>query len=387
MFLLDAPYVSEFLKRSVERMGVSVLDTPGARRLTDGADIQFISGGDFSCRLAAGERVLANSENALAHIFSCGCHDDLVRQITVCKDKALFRETVAGLHPEYRFMRAASEDLAELDVSGMQTPFVVKPARGFFSLGVHVVRDHALWPEVVRAIEDERSAMNAEYPEEVVNADEYIVEARIEGKEYAIDVYYDEHGDPVITNILHHHFLSEDDISDTLYYTSAEIIETWLEPFTEYVARVGQACEFRNFPMHLEVRVDELGHILPIEANPLRFAGWCVADITCHAWGVDPYECYFKKMRPDWPSLLKKQPEKACVMVIAEVPGHMDRRAITKIDYHGLSTLFEEVLELRTIDYTQYPVFAFAFARMSMAGLERLKGELGDDFSRFITTA
>lgn len=386
MFLLDAPYVSDFLKRTVQQLGQSVLDTPGARRATAGASIDFMDEIDFVSRLGAGERVLANSENALAHIFECGCNDDLARQINICKDKALFRETVAGIHPDYRFMRSTPDALADLDISNMQCPFVVKPARGFFSLGVHVVNDHGQWPEIVERIRGERAAMNAEYPEAVVDAGEFIVEDGIHGEEYAVDVYYDGTGEPVITNIMHHHFMSEDDISDRLYSTSGSIIGTWLAPFTEYAAKVGRACGFRNFPMHIEVRVDEQGAINPIEANPLRFAGWCVADITTHAWGFNPYEYYFTDQRPDWPALIHGREDTVCAMVIGDVPGHVDRGAISAIDYDGFCAMFDTVLELRKIDYTEYPVFAFVFAQTDQRGLDKLKGTLVEDFCRFIVT-
>lgn len=386
MFLLDAPYVSRLLLETVERLEQPVLDIPGARKFTEGTGIELIDNIEFAARLAVGQRVLSNSENALAHIFDCGCYDELVRQIDVCKDKALFRETVAEIHPEYAFKRVGPEELETVDVSHMPLPFVVKPARGFFSLGVHVVNDHAQWPEVVQAIRDEREQMNANYPEAVVNAGEFLIEEGIEGDEYAIDVYYDENGDPVITNILFHHFVSDDDISDRLYYTSTRIIRNWLEPFTEYTAQLGRVCGFRNFPMHLEVRVDEQGHIQPIEANPLRFAGWCVADITIHAWGFNPYEYFFENRRPDWPGLLAEHKGEVTVMVIGDVPAGTDKSSITSVDYDGFQSMFSNVLELRRIDYSEYPVFAFAFARMDQDSLQELKQKLTTDFARFLTT-
>ena len=111
MFLLDNPYVSDFMKQSVLELGQSVLDTDTARRLTAGFDLDFIDEIEFSSRLAGGERVLANSENALAYILKCECQPDLARQIDVCKDKALFRETAASLHPDFMFGRASGDEV------------------------------------------------------------------------------------------------------------------------------------------------------------------------------------------------------------------------------------------------------------------------------------
>jgi len=138
------------------------------------------------------------------------------------------------------------------------------------------------------------------------------------------------------------------------------------------------------FPTHLEVRVNEKGEINAIEANPLRFAGWCVADITYFAWGINPYRCYFENTRPDWHSILEGREGEVCAMVIADVPPSIDRAAITSVDYDGFAAMFDEVLELRRIDYTEYPVLGFVYARMDETALERLKHTLVGDFSRFI---
>lgn len=383
MFLLDAPYVSEFLKQTVRELGLPVLDTPQARRLA-GDGLNYVDAIEFGARMGMGQRIYANSENGLEHVLRCGCHEDLGRQVNICKDKALFRETVAELHPGYRFFRVTPDELDAVDVSDVPFPVVVKPARGFFSLGVHVVNEPGQWEQAVQAIRDERETMNTEYPEEVVNSGEYIVEQAIPGDEYAIDVYYDDNGQPVITNILYHHFMGVDDVSDRLYYISAAIIETWLEPFTHYVTKMGRACGFRNFPVHLEVRVGDDGSINPIEANPLRFAGWCVADITTHAWGFNPYEYYFKGLKPDWPALLEERRDTACAMVIGDIASGTDRERITRVDYDGFCDLFDTVLELRKINYTEYPVFAFAFIQVELAKLDALKESLACDFGRFV---
>jgi len=384
MFLLDAPYVSDFLRQTVQNLNLPVLDTVGARALAGSDGIDYIDEIEFAARLAMDQRLYANSENALAHLMDCGCNEDLARQVDICKDKALFRETIAAAHPDYTFRRVAIDDLADFDVTCMPVPFVAKPARGFFSLGVHVVNDHGEWPQVVEAIHAGREAMNKEYPEAVVNAGEFILEEGIPGEEYAIDVYYGNDGEPVITNILHHHFMDAEDVSDRLYYTSVKIITDWLAPFTEYVTTVGKACGFRNFPIHIEVRADDNGNINAIEANPLRFAGWCVADTTYYAWGFNPYEYYFSNKRPDWQALIEGREGEVCAMVIADVPPSIDRNAIVSIDQAAFVAQFDGVLEHRVIDHTRYPVFAFVFARMDEAALAQLKHELVGDFSRFI---
>ena len=385
MIVLDYPYVSRFLIDSVLELGLPVLDTPQVRALAGDAPLDYIDEIEFSARLALGGKVYTNSENGLGHILRCRCNEDLARQIDICKDKALFREAVAALHPGYRFLRVPFDQLGAIDPAAMPCPCVVKPTRGFFSLGVHVIDTPADWPAALRAIEAERAALNDEYPEAVVSGGEFIVEQTLDGEEYAIDVYFDAEGNPVITNILHHHFISEDDVSDRLYYTSAGIIETWLLPFTEYLRDVARECAFRDFVTHIEVRVTEAGDIIPIEANPLRFAGWCVADITALAWGFNPYECYFKDLRPDWDAILTENQGMATAMVIGTLPPGTKGKSVAAVDYAGFQSMFSNVLELRKIDYLTYPVFAFAFASLPESELDGLKQVVAGDFSRFIT--
>lgn len=384
MFLLDKPYVSEFLKRSVEHLGLPVVETSAAREMVKGAAVPFVDALELSRHIAAGGRVYTNSENSLDVILKNAGDSDLARQIEICKDKALFRETITELYPEYLFARVQFDELSGLDVTRMPYPFVIKPTRGFFSLGVHMVFDENQWPDVLDKIEAERASLNAEYPEEVVDSGEFIIEQGIDGDEYAIDVYYDTDGEAVITNILYHQFAGEDDVSDRLYYTSPEIIETQLERFTDTVSRIGTACDFKNFCTHLEVRVTGAGEVIPIEANPLRFGGWCVADMAHFAWGMNPYECYFKSLRPDWDALLSSRKGNIYAMVIGDIPNTVDRSTIQCVDYEGFCQQFEEVLELRKMDYSEYPLFAMAFARTGAENLGALKTLLGADFERYL---
>jgi hypothetical protein len=390
MLLLDAPYVSDYLRETILRLGQPVLDSERARAMARCDGIDYIDARDFADRLVAGERVLANSENSLDLVLAAAGKSDLARQIEVCKDKALFRETTAPLYPDYRFCRVSADRLDAFDPASFPKPFVIKPSRGFFSLGVHVVNSDGQWPATAATLAGERTTMNAQYPESVVDGGEFIVEAAIEGEEFAMDVYFDSRGEPAITNILQHQFASADDVSDRLYFTSTTILRQWLGPFTEACRDMGRACGFRDFPMHLEVRVEPNGRVLPIEANPLRFAGWCVADITAHAWGINPYECYLTGARPDWTVLLDAadaaHPDSVWAMVIGDLPSGISGRDVTHVDYDGFASRFDTVLELRRMDYRTYPVFAMAFVRTTGARMAELASVTGADFSPLIAT-
>lgn len=382
MIILDKPYVSNFLKCSASRQNLPVLDTAQARAMAGDADLRFTPKSAFFPE-ARTSRIYANSENSLDLIMRELGDSPVAEMIETCKDKALFRDTIADMYPDYHYTRLEVDELEDFDPSSMPLPFIIKPARGFFSLGVHRVEDDDEWPEVKEAILREQDRLNDQYPSEVVNAGTYIVEEAAGGEEYAVDVYWDDGGWPVIINILHHPFGSADDVSDRLYYTSDEVMHRMLGPVTEFTAQLGKTCGFRNFPAHVEFRRKK-NSMLPIEANPLRFAGWCVADITRHAWGFDPYEFYFTNQRPDWPRLLETRAGVTTAMTIGDVPEDVDRKAMTGYDHDAFAALFDKVLELRDIDWKKYPVFALAFSQTANANVPELFNILREDFRKLL---
>lgn len=381
MIVLTTPYVSDILRASVERQGLEVLDMPETRKLC-GNDLNYV---DFETFASGSDRRLyTNSESALKTIGELLPHTEIPRMVEACKDKVRFRELTAPIFKDYWFTSGALEELDALDAADLRFPLVVKPARGFFSLGVHCVDTAEDWKPALKTLRGEIDDFNANYPADVVDAGSFIVEQAIDGDEYAIDVYWDGNGKAVLTNILKHVFASTDDVSDRLYLTSPEIMVTHLESFTRVMQEIGEACGFRNYPAHIEVRVDRAGNVLPIEANPLRFAGWCVADITIHAWGFDPYEYYFNNLRPDWTTILAPRKGKTYSMAIADLPTSVDRSKIKSVDWDGIESLFEKVLEFRKIDYREFPVLAFVFAETSRENLGLLDKVVGEDFTKYI---
>lgn len=380
MIFLAPPYVSDFLRASVERQGLVVLDTPEARIL-GGAGLKYAPTGKLVRE--GGPRAYSNSENILDTISRVLADTDTPRQVEACKDKVRFREMTQTVFTGYGFTSASLDELETADLSKLTFPVVVKPARGFFSLGVHVVESPKNWPATVRTLREEIADFNANYPASVVDSGTFIIEEAIDGEEYAVDVYWDSDGTAVILNILHHVFSSGDDVSDRLYNTSSAILRDKLGPFTKVMQDIGDACGFKDFPAHIEIRVKEDSTIIPIEANPLRFAGWCVADITHYAWGFDPYEYYFTNQRPDWDTILPKREGKITSLCLADLPAGFDRSRIKDVDWAGLEGMFETVLDMRKINYREYPVLAFVFIETSEENAHLLDTALRTDFSQF----
>lgn len=386
MFILEEPYVSTLLADTAVASRMPVLDTPMARAALAGRDVVLSADAAFAAAFEndGGPRLYANSENAIGWIAENLSGTDLPRQIGLFKDKVGFRELLRDLYPSYGFCGLELGELRDFDPHTLRLPFVVKPAVGFFSMGVHVVESAEAWPAIVDAIEREAAAFASLYPGAVLDFGRFIAEEVIDGDEYAIDAYYDADGTPVVVNVYSHLFASADDVSDRVYFTSAELIERWREPLAAFLAEVGRRANLHDFPVHAEVRVAADGTIAPIEINPMRFGGWCATDLAHFAYGINPYTTYLNAETPDWDSILADRQGVVTALVIADVPSTTDLAAIESVDYEGFAARFSHVLEMRPVDFTRYPVFAFTFAAFPADDLSELRAVLGADLTGYL---
>jgi len=385
MLLLDKPYISDFLRETAIRNALPVLDTPVSRGAL-GSCPCLTSGDEFLrlIRQGGSRRLYSNSENAIDWIGANLGFTEIPERVRLFKDKVAFREMLRPMYPEFVFRGVPLSELHTVDPADFAKPFVIKPAVGFFSLGVHVVESDAQWPDTVDAIRQEAQSIASQYPAQVLGLDMFIIEETISGEEFAVDVYWDEAGNPVILNILAHLFPDATSVNDRVYITSRAVVEPNLERFTKALEEMGRLAGLRDYPAHVELRVDEAGNLGFIEGNPMRFAGWCVADLTWHAWGVNPYEAYLYNQRPDWDAIFARRGDTVTSVVIADLAPQVDAARIESVDYEAFTACFSSPLELRRIDYTQYPVFAFLFAEHAPSAMGELDRILRSDLTEFL---
>lgn len=386
MIILDQPFVSKQLENTILRNDFPVLlnsipenfELPaGSRQLSQEALVEVLKSNQL-------QPLYCNSENSINWILQNLPFTELPERIRLFKDKAAFRRLISPLYPYFYFAEIPFHALEDLEVAALAKPFIIKPTIGFHSTGVYKVHRNEDWPGILQSIRKEIDYMQAVYPIEVMDASKFIVEEHINGDEYAMDVYFNAQGKPVILNILRHIFASQDDVSDRLYITSPEIIREYLPLFTEMLQSIGELSRLRNFSAHIEVRVDPEKGVIPIEVNPMRFAGWCTTDIGGYAWGINTYEYYLKQQEPDWASILAEKEGKVYSLIVADVPKHIDRHTIKSVNYEAFQALFKKPLELRRINYRQYPVFAFLFTEADKGDEEEIYKVLKVDFADFI---
>lgn len=389
MFFADKPYVSDFFKKTVRDNNIPVVGTEEVK------DLDLFPGTGIIDENRAAElaedcenlRAYALSENSIGWIAKHLGHTDLPRKIDLFKDKLKFREITRDIFPDFYFRGAGIEELDSIRPTDIPFPVIVKPAVGFFSMGVYRVSNRDEWTSTLKKIHAEINKVQNIYPREVMDAERFIIEQSIDGDEFAVDAYFDSAGEPVLLSVFKHTFSSDADVSDRVYTTSTKIIENNLEEFTRFARKIGRATGIRNFPVHMELRRGKNKQILPIEINPLRFGGWCTtADMTHHAWGFNPYLYYYQDKKPDWSELFKKKHDKLFSIIVLDNSTGIDGANISSFDYDRLLSKFENPLELRKTDYKTYPVFGFLFTETGKENRRELEYILNSDLKEFVQT-
>lgn len=387
MIILDEPYVSDFLLETIQKNSFPVLATPAARLLSHGRLLPWIdeNSASRSFQLEPEQRLYTTSENAISWIAENLADTELPEKIALFKDKSRFRQLIRSLYPDFEYRVLDLEHLTEIDPDTINFPVVIKPATGFFSIGVYIVHSREEWVPALNKLIRGFKATRQLFPREVLNSSRIIIEQFIPGEEYAIDAFFDETGKPCILNILKHLFSSANDVGDRIYLTSKKIIQQNHHKVLLLLEEISRLAGLKNFPVHLEIRIADNGMIYPIELNPMRFGGWCTTpDLTHHAFGINSYEAYLDQHKPDWDKILSEMDNSIYSLVILDNATGFTPSQIRDFDYEKLLGSFENPLELRKIDYHQYPVFGFLFLKTSVENYLEIENILHSDLRDFV---
>lgn len=364
MIIIEKPYASEFLIDTVVQNDWYVLENNAIKDadIEEGAFEMVPS--DIAKNYYLTQEyplIYSNSENAISWVLQNLPNSNLSEYIKFCKDKVTFREALREMYPEFFFQAATLDELKNLSAESIKFPVVLKPSVGFLSFGVHTIKNAAEWKTVIEKIDKEMQQASVLYPDNVINSSKFIIEEMITGEEFAIDAYYDRDGEPVILNIFQHPFLNSNDVSDRIYLMSAGIMIKYMAKFGLLLRDIGKLKNIKNFPLHIEIRVTPDDNIIPIEINPMRFAGWCTTDVAKYAWGINVYECFFEQRKPDWNTILANAGKDVFYFSMAEVPINEDKNKIQGFEYERFLANYSNVLEVRRINFKENPLFAIIF--------------------------
>lgn len=359
MVILEYPAEFGLLPGWLEASRHPVLANDCARDLAGrGFDLNLVSAGEAAQRIGAGEHVYTCSETALEWVAANSPNQSLVRAIDTCKDKAALRRAIRSTDPGFFFRECTAAELVELDYASLPDRFVVKPNRGFCSVGVFIVASEDDWKEALAAIAEGR--VKSAYSQDVVDSQTFVIEQFIDGTEYALDLYFDGDGAPHVLNVLRHDFASPEDTSDRLYVTGPRIVAEMRPRFESWLSRINAELGFSDFCIHAEVRVQG-DAIRPIEFNPLRFAGIGGTDISHYAYGFYTYEAYLEDCAPAWDEVLSGVEGE--VFAMSFVMAEPDVPAEADFDLDAFCAPLDHVISARRLNTAETGAWAFVFAK------------------------
>ena len=383
--LLDKPHISEFLINTIKKNNISAIDT--GKVLING-EIKSINKSLIIDQFKKDpkSKIYTTSENAISWIAENLSFTELPQKINLFKDKVVFRDLTKEMYPKLFYKEVAFEDIESMDISDLPKPFIIKPSVGFFSLGVHKVFNQSSWDTVKKEITENIDEIRTLYPEVVLKTKKFIIEEEIKGVEYAIDAYYDEVGKPVILGIMQHYFASKGDVSDRVYITSTEVIKMNFKSFEEFLSEIGKKVGLINFPVHVEIRIDNKGNLVPIEVNPVRFGGWCTsAELANYAFNVNSYENYIFGRKPEWNEIIETNSTDIFSLIILDNSTGFEGKDIESFNFDQLLSEFKNPLELRKFNHKEYPIFGFLFVRIEPDEHNKLDKILKSDLKEYIT--
>ena len=151
--------------------------------------------------------------------------------------------------------------------------------------------------------------------------------------------------------------------------------------FNQFCIDLNGVLGLRNFPMHVEFRVDKhTGKAIPIEVNPLRFAGMCLNDLTRHTCGLLPVQAFFEGTRPDYATMWNDIEEDVFSFVVLDKPYETTR----SLDFEAIQKHFHGVLETRDIKNPAMSIWGFLFTKTTPEHKEELNEILFSDLQDFM---
>ena len=366
----------------LEDKQIPVLHNDMAAQLTaEGHHLNLLDDKQFKEQYLQKKQLYAVSENALVWLYAQLPESELVKKVKILKDKAAFRRICQQIYPDFYYKEVEMKALRSLHPDELPLPLVLKPAVGFLSVGVYIVRNKAEWQAALDDIDHNFAKQCAVFPETVVRSEKFVLEQFIEGEEYAVDAYYDAEGKPNIINIFHHIFKDETDVSDRLYCMSKQIFETNYPAFNQFCIDLNGVLGLKNFPMHVEFRVDKhTGRAIPIEVNPLRFAGMCLNDLTRHTCHLLPVQCYFEGIRPDYATMWNGIENDVFSFIVLDKPYDTNRA----LDFERIKRHFHGVLETRDIMNPAMSIWGFLFTQTTPEHKEELHEILFSSLEEFM---
>ncbi|MFE4430501.1 ATP-grasp domain-containing protein [Peribacillus butanolivorans] len=362
MIILNEPIVSPILLKVLEKQQFPVLEHGRWRNTLSSEKLNIQKDTEFFKSMEMGKRILTNSENGITLLghFQPNSHEYIWSRLL--KDKSQVRNLTKSLYPDFYFQEIDLSIISDMDKKQIPFPVVIKPNIGYSSVGVHKVKNEQDWDIAVSHLKEDLLHSDGLYDSTVVGSQTVLIEEWIQGEEYAIDGYFNQDGEPIILNAFKRLFKDDYDTSDRIYYTSKIAVNEIYDDALQFMKKVQTVLPLRNYPVHFEIR-KKGDRVIPIEINPLRFAGAGTTDLGYHAYGMNMYEHYFLGTKPDWNRILEEMDDNIYSFFFAEVPLELNLEDVERINHIGLQNEFEHILEYRQLPFQNDRSMAIIFYR------------------------
>ena len=368
MYIIEKPYVSEYMISSIINHDWVVLDNETIEYCGLEEDVLNLWSSEKATEYYLKQEfplILSNSENAISWVVENLPKSNLTQYIKTFKDKILFRETFKDMYPDFNFTSLEYLDINYVEKEGYTYPLALKPSVGYLNFGVRLINEVEEWEPNVKRLHKEIATNKSKYNENVVNSTIIMIEEVIKGTDFSVDAYYDRNGEPMIFNIFKRLYREDDQINEKLYVTNATIIMEHLQEFTSLLEEIGKKLKIKNFPLNLELRINEAGKIVPLEVNPLRFANWCISDIAQYAWGFNIYEYFESQKHPDWSTILQNAKPLTYYASLVDIPKGFPKSSVRDFNFNGYLDNFSNVFEVRRVNFKANPLFGVVFGSTS----------------------
>jgi len=329
--------------------------------------------------IKAGDKVYVPTESALEIILEKSEDTIFTNAVNMLKDKHKFRHLMRNLYPDFFFTKTTIDELINIKLD-QDKKYIVKPTKGFFGTAVKELHKDTNIFEMIKEIRYELEENSRYFSDSILSKNELIIEQFVEGEEYAVDMYFNEHGVPEIMNIYHHPLPDKNEYFHVLYYTNKDIFTKFYDRLKSIFIELNKHLNITNFPIHAEFKLEN-DILVPIEMNPLRYGGFGLSDLTYHAFGFNPFNAFFSNYKPNWKQIWNIKNENHFGWVLGYNGTDIDVETHTPNDEAYLHYL-GDTLHYIEIDHKKNPVFSIAYVKDNCpVSLQRLlKTEFNDFF-------
>jgi len=329
-------------------------------------------------RIRKGDKVIISTETVLDEVLHHLDDEEKKAKISELKHKVRCRQMLAALFPDFFFREIAVKELSGLSLD-RTVRYFVKPIKGYWGSAAYPIEPETDLTTLQAEIERQLDKRTGIFSDQVVARDRLIVEEYIDGDEYALDMFYNEAGQPVITNICRHPIPQRLEYLHAVYYTNYEIFSDLYPRFIEFFNHLNTVLNANSMPIHGEFKLYK-GKLTPIELNPLRYGSDGFADLSFHAFGFNPFLYFAEDRAPDWQELWKGRESKVFAFYLGYNGTDLDVSRY-RPDFRNFRRLFSNILSDMAMNYQSS--LAFAVMYIEENSLERIHELVEVEFNEY----